>query len=169
MPIPCKANFPECVTPEFSLSALTVTRTGIPNRPDSPVVIANLRELAITILKPVYEAFGPKLTITSAYRSPAVNQAVGGSATSQHSFGQAADFVVRGVSTYDLACWVRDNLTYGQLILEEYVPGTKATGWVHCSIPTSRVSGRTQTKFKGSRTLYEGILLNVPQRQQGGR
>ncbi|HEX4916377.1 MAG TPA: D-Ala-D-Ala carboxypeptidase family metallohydrolase [Limnobacter sp.] len=159
MPSLCKANFPECVTQHFSLTELTVTKTGLPNKPHSPVVIANLRELATTILHPVFETFGPRLTINSAYRSPAVNKAVGGSATSQHCFGQAADFVVMGMSTYDLACWVRDNLKYGQLILEEYVPGTQATGWVHCSIRTSRFEDVVNTKFKGSRTLHSGILL----------
>ncbi|HEX4916513.1 MAG TPA: hypothetical protein VFV43_01310, partial [Limnobacter sp.] len=74
----------------------------------------------------------------------------------------AADFVVMGISTYELACWVRDNLRYGQLILEEYVPGTKATGWVHCSIQTSKNIQKTSTKFKGSKTLYDGILLHPP-------
>ncbi len=72
MPAVCKANFPECVTQYFSLTELTVTKTGLLNKPDSPVVTANLRELANTILHPVFETFGPKLTIASAYRSPAV-------------------------------------------------------------------------------------------------
>ncbi|HEX4843663.1 MAG TPA: D-Ala-D-Ala carboxypeptidase family metallohydrolase [Limnobacter sp.] len=169
MPAPCAANFPECITPHFSLAELTVTKTGLPNRPDSPLILANLRELATTILQPVFETFGPRLTITSAYRSPVVNNAVRGSSTSQHCFGQAADFVVMGISTYELACWVRDHLDYGQLILEEYIPGTKATGWVHCSIPTSKFRNKNYTKFKGSKMLYEGILLTVPTQIGGGK
>ncbi|HEY1057317.1 MAG TPA: D-Ala-D-Ala carboxypeptidase family metallohydrolase [Limnobacter sp.] len=162
MPQTCTAKFPACVTQYFTLRELTVTSTGLPNQPESPIIIANLRELAMNILHPLFEEFGPRLTINSAYRSVAVNRAVGGSVTSQHCKGQAADFEVRGMSNYDLACWVRDNLNHGQLILEHYTSGIPSSGWVHCGYPASPRGPEAQTKFKNSNILHKGILLTEP-------
>lgn len=162
MPQTCAAKFPACVTQYFTLRELTVTSTGLANQPESPIIIANLRELALNILHPLFEEFGPRLTINSAYRSVAVNRAVGGSVTSQHCKGQAADFEVRGMSNYDLACWVRDNLLYGQLILEHFTPGVHSSGWVHCSYRPVRNKRQAQTKFKNSIELYDGILFTQP-------
>ena len=67
------------------------------------------------------------------YRSIELNEEVGGSRTSQHCFGQAADFEIMGVSNYDLAEWVAINTQFDQLILEYYKPGIPNSGWVHCS------------------------------------
>ncbi|MCQ8897400.1 D-Ala-D-Ala carboxypeptidase family metallohydrolase [Limnobacter humi] len=162
MPQTCTAKFPACVTQYFTLRELTVTSTGLANQPESPIIIANLRELAMNILHPLFEEFGPRLTINSAYRSAAVNRAVGGSDTSQHLTGQAADFEVRGMSNYDLACWVRDNLNHGQLILEHFTPGVHSSGWVHCSFQPVRGQREEKTKFKNSRKLHDGILFTEP-------
>jgi hypothetical protein len=48
--------------------------------------------------------------------------------------GQAVDFEVPGVSNYELAKWISENLIYDQLILENYTPGQPNSGWVHCSV-----------------------------------
>lgn len=66
---------------------------GINNTTDDPAVIANIETLVDKILDPLREAFGQPITISSGYRCPAVNSAVGGSKTSQHMSGQAADIV----------------------------------------------------------------------------
>lgn len=76
----------------FSLAELIVTQSGLPNAPGQ-VELANLQKLAQT-LEAVRSALGNNpITINSAYRSPRVNSAVGGSATSAHMLGLAADFV----------------------------------------------------------------------------
>ena len=74
----------------FTLQELTVTQTGIPNKP-GPQVINNLKLLVRNVLQPARFALGMPITVTSGYRSPAVNTAVGGSPTSDHPTGRAAD------------------------------------------------------------------------------
>ncbi len=110
---------------------------------------------------PVHRQFGPNIRIHSGYRSAAVNKLVGGSATSQHSKGEAVDFSVRGMTNYDLACWLRDNLRYDQLILEHFLPSVPGSGWVHCSFSRT-LRGISMTKFKFSKKYHEGILLTEP-------
>jgi zinc D-Ala-D-Ala carboxypeptidase len=79
----------------FTLEELTISETaarrGIDNRP-SPAIIANLRRLA-TALEVVRQLIGRRIIITSGYRSPALNDAIGGSRTSAHIEGLAADFI----------------------------------------------------------------------------
>ena len=78
----------------FSLSEMvkssTAERLRVDNSP-SDIHLVNLTHLCINILQPVREQFGV-ITINSGYRSPALNAKVGGSKTSQHCNGQAADF-----------------------------------------------------------------------------
>ena len=62
----------------FTLDELMATSTGLINKPDDPVEVAvNLTRLAITLLQPIRDRWGP-LQITSGFRSWAVNSAVGG-------------------------------------------------------------------------------------------
>lgn len=78
---------------EFTLSQ-TAARLGIDNTP-SPEVMSNLLELA-TALEIVRERLGCPIVITSGYRSPALNEAVGGAKGSAHLMGHAADITVPG-------------------------------------------------------------------------
>ena len=142
----------------FNLAELTRTDSGLPNVPDSSAVIDRLKGVCEHVLEPVRAHFGRAVVVHSGYRSPAVNAAVGGSATSQHVKGEAADFHVNGFSVYDVAIWVSDNREYDQLILENFVPGVRASGWVHCSFSRNN-RNQDLTKFKGSKTYCEGILL----------
>ena len=142
----------------FGLAELTRTDSGLPNTPDSPTVIDRLRGVCEHVLEPVRAHFGRPVILHSGYRSPAVNAAVGGSVASQHVKGEAADFHVNGFSVYDVAMWVSDNLEYDQLILENFVPGVRTSGWVHCSFSRNN-RNQDLTKFKGSKTYYEGIVL----------
>lgn len=117
----------------FYLSELTKTQQrGLDNTPP-PDVIERLKLVAIHILQPVRDHYGIAFIPNSGYRSPAVNKAVGGSKTSQHMTGEAVDFEIPGIPNHELACWVRDNLEFDQLILEFYKPGQPSSGWVHCS------------------------------------
>lgn len=67
-----------------------------------PIFVAD--EL-VTVLQKIRTHFGKAVTITSAYRTPTRNSAVGGTAYSQHLYGTAADIKVRGVSSRDVATY----------------------------------------------------------------
>jgi hypothetical protein len=58
---------------------------------------------------------------------------VGGSKTSQHCNGQAADFESFSTPNPDLAKWITKNLDFDQIILEFYDGKDPNSGWVHCS------------------------------------
>lgn len=73
------------------LSRSTTARAkNIDNTPSGDVC-ENLAALVEELLDPVRQAWGAPITINSGYRCPALNAAVGGVATSQHTKGQAAD------------------------------------------------------------------------------
>lgn len=74
----------------FTIEELCKTSTGIANIPTQQVK-DNLTKLVDTILDPLREAWGKPIIITSGYRCPQVNKAVGGAKNSQHLTGCAAD------------------------------------------------------------------------------
>lgn len=67
-----------------------------------PVFIA--AEL-VEVLQKIRTHFGKSVTITSAYRTPSKNKAVGGTKYSQHLYGMAADIKVSGVSPKKVAAY----------------------------------------------------------------
>lgn len=64
------------------------------NPEDEPTIVTNLAYLCATTLQPTRDVFAFPIDVTSGYRSPALNDRIGGSKTSQHCLGQAADCVV---------------------------------------------------------------------------
>ena len=129
----------------FTLAELTksqtATRKGIDNEPGT-AEIENLIHLAKTILQPVREHFGKPVMISSGYRSPALCEAIGSSAKSQHAQGEAADFEIHGIDNVDLAAWISRNCDFDQLILEFYDNVDPNSGWIHCS--SKKESSRKQ-------------------------
>ena len=87
--------------------------------------------LVDNILDPTRQHFGPTL-VTSMFRCPELNSGIGGSSSSQHMLGRAADFECLNASNRDVAEWISDILTFDQLILE-YYDGTPHGGWIHAS------------------------------------
>ena len=102
---------------------------------------------------------GFPFVVTSGYRSPEVNAAIGGSATSAHCKGFAADFEVLGMDNKELALWIRDNLKFTQLILEFYKEGIPDSGWVHCAFDRNDLKEQvlTATKVDGKTKYLVGI------------
>lgn len=115
---------------EFTRSQ-TAERKGIPNQP-TPQHLAAMKLLCEKVLEPVRAKFGA-VHLSSGYRSLALNRAIGGATSSQHSKGEAADFEVPGVSNYEVAKWMEANLNYDQLILEMWKPSDPNAGWIHVS------------------------------------
>lgn len=116
------------MTEHFSLEELTRTNTGLNNAPDSEIT-TNLQKLADN-MEEVRVVLGDKaIIIKSAYRSPAVNAAVGGSEKSSHMVGLAADFVCPAFGTPKQVCEAiaESCLEFDQLIYE-------FGSWVHLGI-----------------------------------
>jgi zinc D-Ala-D-Ala carboxypeptidase len=127
------------------------SRKGIDNTPSS-LVVNNLMLLTSKILQPIRDQFGAVI-INSGYRSPQLNVAIGGSKTSDHVLGLAADIEVPNLSNYMLAKWCEQNLKFKQLILEFYTPGDVESGWVHISYG-SKQQVLTAVKENG-KTIYK--------------
>jgi hypothetical protein len=142
----------------FSLKELTksdtATRLGIDNTPDDET-IDNLKMLCEKVLQPVRDHFGKSVTVNSGFRSSETNQATGGSKSSDHVKGQAADIEIAGVANADLAQWIMDNLDYTQLILEFYTQGIPDSGWVHVSYDPNNLKKQELTAVKvAGKTQY---------------
>lgn len=134
-------------------------RKGLDNAP-SQEVISNLQELSNMVLQPVRDHFDKSVTVNSGYRSPEVNAAVGGSKTSDHCKGQAADIEIAGVPNVELAEWIRDNLAFTQVILEFYTQGIPDSGWVHVSYDPANLKKQSLTAVKqDGKTVYlQGLV-----------
>jgi zinc D-Ala-D-Ala carboxypeptidase len=120
----------------FTLNELTksqeATRLGIDNIPNEEH-IENLKILCEKILQPLRDYYGMPVSVSSGYRSVALCEAIGSSAKSQHTKGQAADFEIFGVANKDVANFITQNLEYDQCILEFWNENEPNSGWVHCS------------------------------------
>ena len=147
----------------FTLKELTksdtATRLGLDNTPDE-ATIENLKLLCQEVLQPIREHFGKSVTVNSGYRSPESNAAVGGSKTSDHCKGQAADIEIDGIPNPELAKWIMDNLDYTQLILEFYTQGQPNSGWVHVSYDPNNIKMQelTAVKVAGKTTYLAGLV-----------
>ena len=146
------------LTKNFSLAELTKSETALrfdmDNTPGA-VEIANLTELAGKVLQPVRDHFGKGVKVNSGFRHPEVNAKVGGSKTSDHCKGQAADIEIPGVPNAELAEWIKDNLEFRQLILEFYTVGIPDSGWVHVSFVDGDNKKQVMTATKqGGKTVY---------------
>lgn len=119
-------------TLEEMTKSQTAIRRGIDNIP-SDDEIESLVQLVENVLDPIREHFKKPVTVNSGYRGKKLNKAIKGSKNSQHCKGQAADIEIVGISNYDLACWIRDNMEFDQLILEFHNRKVPDSGWVHVS------------------------------------
>jgi len=151
------------LTENFSLHEMTKSETALrKNMPNEPTEadIANLKLLAEKVLQPLRDHYGVGIKVNSGYRSPDVNAAVGGSRTSDHCKGQAADIEIAGVPNATLAQYIKDSLQYTQLILEFYTPGVPDSGWVHVSYDSNNLKCQTLTAVKkDGKTVYLNGLV----------
>tara|TARA_R110000868_G_scaffold409133_1_gene694152 strand:- start:539 stop:1003 length:465 start_codon:yes stop_codon:yes gene_type:complete len=147
----------------FTLKELTrsdtADRLDIDNTPNEEQ-IESLRLLCENILQPVRDHFGKPVKINSGFRCSALNQATGGSATSDHCKGQACDFEIDGVPNPELAEWVSQNCKYTQLILEFYTQGQPNSGWVHASFNPENLKCQelTAVKVAGKTQYLNGLV-----------
>lgn len=151
------------LTENFSLVEMvkseTALRQGLDNTPGD-VEINNIKMLAEQVLQPVRNQYKRGVKVNSGFRHPNVNAAVGGSRTSDHCKGMAADIEIPGVANAELAEWIKDNLEFTQLILEFYTPGIPDSGWVHVSYDPANLKKQVMTAMKeNGKTVYKPGLI----------
>lgn len=134
---------------DFILSEFTDTDTGLLNEPGQEE-IRNLKLLVQKVLQPARDKFGV-INVTSGYRSPEVNSAVGGSATSDHVHGRAADIQCDDMAT--VFNYIRKYLPFKQLIWEF---GTDVQPkWIHVSYDANNSRGEVLKAIKkNGKTKY---------------
>lgn len=143
---------------EFTKSQ-TALRLDLDNNPSEEHLEA-AQMLFDYVVQPVRDHFGPTV-INSGYRGPELNKAVGGSSRSQHCKGEAVDIECPGVPNAEVAEWIRENLSFDQLILEFYTVGIPDSGWVHVSYvdpDSNRKSVLTALKENGKTAYKVGLI-----------
>ena len=94
----------------FTISELvksdTAEKAGINNTPDINS-LDNLLELIFYVLQPLRDKLGKPMIITSGYRNSQVNKLVGGANNSGHLYGQAADFIVKGMTPAQVVDFIK--------------------------------------------------------------
>ena len=125
-------------------TSATATKFGIKNEPTKAALL-NLESLVLNILDPLRAAWGGAIKVTSGYRSAALNKAVGGSSSSAHRYGYAADIVPadRRIAAFKAFCvkWLKDNQVNFDQYIDEFGGGSE---WVHIGIKSPSGNQRRQ-------------------------
>lgn len=143
------------LTPHFTLAELAASDTAKAKKIDNmppPIELDNLRRVA-AVLEQVRTLVGAPIKVSSGYRAPALNKAVGGAANSAHVLGLAADISTSAVSPKALARLIQQSdIQFDQLIYENT--------WVHIGLSAGKPRRQVLTaKFgPGGTTYVSGIV-----------
>jgi uncharacterized protein YcbK (DUF882 family) len=122
------------LTPNFTLQELTHTDHRTLDNTPNEAELANLKRLAEFLERVKHELYDKPIIVNSAFRSKAVNDAVGSKDTSQHRVGCAADIRVPGMTPDQVVrAIIASDLGFDQVIRE-------FDRWTHISIP-NQVTG----------------------------
>ena len=114
----------------FKISELiyseTAVKNNINNMPDINS-LDNMLNLIYYCLQPARELLNAPMTITSGFRNPLVNRLVGGVNSSQHLYGQAADFIIKGMTPNQIISIIKTSKIEFDQLINEY------DKWVHIS------------------------------------
>ena len=139
----------------------TAKRLGIENKPDDWAT-ENLRKVAEHVFQPLRDAFRCPIYVSSGYRSPELNAAIGGSKRSQHVEGRALDLdadVFGRCTNGEIFRWILNNVTFDQLVWE--FGDDDNPDWVHVSFVYDGVNrGRCLKACRDDegKTYYEVIF-----------
>lgn len=128
------------LSPHFTLEELTASDTAVRfsiNNTPEPLIVSNLKLLA-TYLERIRVVLARPIIIKSGYRSPELNSRVGGSPSSMHCLGLAADIVCPEFGPPATVCnaIVAAGIEFDQLIYE----GT----WTHFGLSTQGATRRRE-------------------------
>lgn len=138
---------------EFYKSA-TATAKDIDNTPSTSAK-EYIKALVTKVLQPIRDEWGEPIIVTSGYRCPALNKAVGGASNSDHRYGAAADFKAKDpAKNAALFNLIQSMIKQGKIkcrqLIWEY--GTKKNpNWVHISI------NNEWNSHKQNQVLYIGV------------
>ena len=121
------------ISEKEATKSVTALRLGIDNTPDGDT-LNNMKLVAEKVFEPLREWVGGAIKINSFYRSPALNEAIGGSTRSQHCKGQAMDIddIYGHKTNKEMFDWIKENLSFDQMIWE-FGDTTENPDWVHIS------------------------------------
>lgn len=154
------------LTKNFSLEELieagSARRFGLDEQFNPPAeIVCNLNKLATNILQPLRDYFGQAIQVTSGYRSPKVNTKVGGSKTSDHLAGKAADIQLwtngknRNQELFDAV--LKLNLPFKQMI-DEFGSETEPA-WIHIAYDQSNnKKEKLRARKVNGKTVYSRIV-----------
>lgn len=114
----------------------TAQKKGINNTPSFEVV-AHLNELCDTFLQPLRDAWGSAINVTSGYRCPELNGAVGGSATSAHIRGYAADMQIPKMKDFDKFVAFTVDFMKGRNFDQLLIETSGKARWLHIGLYSS--------------------------------
>lgn len=143
----------EHFTVEEMTRSATATRLGLDNTcPEE--LRGNMLKVAQALEK-IREHYGAPIHVTSCYRSPSVNKAVGGSPTSAHRFAFAADFEVSGVPNIEVCRAIPNIIPDFDQIIYEFGP----SGWVHLGFSSNPRHQHLSAIKRSGKTVYlPGII-----------
>lgn len=149
------------ISKHFALAELTVSETaarhGLSNEPDA-LALAQLKRLCDLILEPLRLDVGRPVIVQSGFRSLKVNALVGGSRTSHHMEGRAADIIVPGMTPLEVCTTIRlMGLPFDQCIHE-------FGRWCHVSVALDPAKAKRElltATYAGSRVAYLPGLVTV--------
>lgn len=122
------------ITKNFTLeefySSITADSMGIDNKPNEKIK-NNILILTKEILQPIRDSYGKPIIVSSGFRCEKLNKAVGGSSTSAHVRGDAADLTAKDMKSFQKCVleWAKTN-KFDQIIIE-YPDTNNIASWVH--------------------------------------
>ena len=146
------ANF---VLDEFTRSQ-TAARHDIDMTP-GPEILANLKRLTGEVLQPLRDHLRHPITISSGYRPPELNTRIGGSKTSAHMKGLAADFVVAGMGVYEAARRIDMLVDSHDLPVDQLIH--EFGRWIHLGLAEDvpRLQRLTAVRHEGATAYVPGV------------
>lgn len=144
------------VTEHFSLAELSYSEAAIRHGIDNIIPTALIPNIiavaqALEVIRAHYDR---PIKITSGYRCPAVNEAVGGSRTSSHCQALAADFTVLGVPNIEVCQKIPELLGVFDQVISEFGPA----GWVHLGMGDIRRQLLSAVTEHGKTVYHHGIV-----------
>ena len=146
---------------EFYANSYTAKKNNIDNTPG--ITEKNeIIKLITTVLEPIRKEYGKPIAINCGFRCPKLNTAVGGSKTSQHVKGQAADIRATQTTNKELFDLIINMIKAGKIktgqVIWEF--GTdKEPAWIHISTPYSKVNNILRAKTVNKNTVY--TVMNI--------